>query len=536
MSLRAHSGLRALLLVAGLSAPVAASAQATAPTDPAVQAAGRAALESSAGRTARVDSRLEPLPGPVDPMTYRLGPGDGLSLELAGRAERQTPLSVDAEGRLRVPEIGVIAVGGRTLAEVREQIVSRLARVYSGVRIDLRLVSVRSFKVYVAGLVKTPGVAEATAATRASEILEGPLELLPEASRRNIDLRRRDGQRLRVDVDAFAYLGDTAGNPYLEDGDVIVVPARDEVVHALGAFARPGAYELASGDRIADLVEIAGGLVSGADSTSGRLVRFAADGSLDSMRVSLHGGDDTANPVLAHQDRLFARTYPEYRQARNVTVTGEVRYPGPYPVNEGQDRLSGVIARAGGLTASAASERVLVFRPITANPQRDIEFERLSRLSRSEMTDAEYQLFKTKLAAQQAAYIVSMADLAAGRGDFDVLLEDGDIIVVDRTMQAVRVAGEVQRPSLLEYRPGRDGRDYIGLAGGFTRRADRDKTRLTRAGSNQTILLSEANQIQPGDFIWVPEEKDVNFWGVFKDVLLVAGSVATIIILLRDNN
>jgi hypothetical protein len=47
--------------------------------------------------------------------------------------------------------------------------------------------------------------------------------------------------------------------------------------------------------------------------------------------------------------------------------------------------------------------------------------------------------------------------------------------------------------------------------------------------------LKDARGIQPGDFIWVPEQRDINFWGVFKDVILVAGSVATVIILLRDH-
>ena len=177
----------------------------------------------------------------------------------------------------------------------------------------------------------------------------------------------------------------------------------------------------------------------------------------------------------------------------------------------------------------------MIFRPTAVVGQRDIEFERLSRLSRSEMTDAEYQTFKTKLASQQAAYIVDEAELARGRGDFDVLLKDGDLVVVDRALPVVRVAGEVQRPSLLEFQAGRAGRDYINLAGGYTQRADGGKVRLTRAGSNQTIYLREAKVIQAGDFIWVPEKKDINFWGVLKDVLLVSGSVATIVILLRGN-
>jgi protein involved in polysaccharide export with SLBB domain len=475
------------------------------------------------------------LAGPIDPATYRLGPGDVLALELSGRTDRQSSIVVDAEGRIRVPEMGVVAVGGRTLEEVRHQVVSRLRGVYTGVRVELRLIAVRAFKVYVAGQVQAPGVTEATASTRASEVLRGALALLPEASRRNLELRRRDGSHLRVDLDAFSFLGRTEGNPYLEDGDVLVVPTRRERVYAFGAFARPGEYELAPGDRASDLLELAGGLVPGADGSSGRLVRFVSATALDSIPLALPPAGEAGNPELLHQDRLYVRELPEYRRVRNVTVSGEVRYPGVYPVREGDDRLMGLLGRAGGLSEWAAGDRILIFRPTVVAGQRDIEFERLSRLSRSEMTDAEYQTFKTKLAAQQAAYIVDIAQLERGRGEFDVLLKDGDLVVVDRALPVVRVAGEVQRPSLLEFQAGRSGRDYIQLAGGYTQRADGGKVRLTRAGSNQTIYLREAKVIQPGDFIWVPEKKDVNFWGVFKDVLLVSGSVATIVILLRGN-
>jgi len=106
--------------------------------------------------------------------------------------------------------------------------------------------------------------------------------------------------------------------------------------------------------------------------------------------------------------------------------------------------------------------------------------------------------------------------------------------VVDRETQSVRVAGEVQRPALLEFDGKRTGEEYIRLAGGFTSRASKGHVRVTRAGSNQSISLGEAKRILPGDFIWVPEKKDVHFWGVLKDVLVVAGSVATVVILIQN--
>jgi protein involved in polysaccharide export with SLBB domain len=532
--MRRHAAAAAFALLALLGAGFVARPASAAPADEGTAASG-AAKDAATTAGERAIAAAGPLAGAVDASRYPLGPGDILSLELSGRASRQTTLVVDAEGRLNLPEMGVVDVSGVTLEAARNRILARLRGVYPGARVDLRLIALRQFKVYVAGQVKTPGVTGATAATRASELFRGPLELREDASRRNIELRRRDGRTVRVDLDAFAYLGSAADDPYVEDGDVLLVPPRRERIYALGAFARPGEYEYAPGDSLSDLIALAGGLQPGAEFHPGMLVRFQGDRLLDSTAIDLPaviaGRGDRA---LAPRDRIFARTAPDFRTVRNVTVAGEVRLPGPYALGNEEDRLADVLAHAGGPTAEAARTRIQVFRRGSGVAPRDIEFERLSRLNRAEMTDAEYTVFKTKLASQQAAFVVSYEELLADSSAFDVRLEDGDYVYLERETQSIRVSGEVLRPALVEFVPGRTGKEYIALAGGFTQRARRGDVRVTRAGSSQILLLDDVREIQAGDFIWVPEKKDVSFWGVFKDVILVAGSVATVIILVRD--
>jgi protein involved in polysaccharide export with SLBB domain len=413
------------------------------------------------------------------------------------------------------------------------QVLPRMRGVYPGVRVDLRLARLRAFKVYVSGQVLRPGVALANGATRASEILSGNFALAENASRRNIELRHPDGRTERVDLDAFAYLGRTEGNPELLDGDVVYVPPRKERVFAFGAFGRPGDYELAPNDDVADLVALAGGLLPGTEPT-GMLYHFVTSTEIDSAVVSLAAGRD-GERRLENGDRLFARENSDFRRPRNITLVGEVTYPGVYAIREGKDRVSDVLARAGGLTPASARERLQVFRPLVTNgTRRDIEFERLSRLSRSEMTDGEYNTFRTKLAAQEAAYVLSAEDVAAPDNPHNVLLRDGDILLIDRESHAVRVDGQVLRPSLIEYQPGRSIEQYIRLAGGFGQRAWRGKIRVTRAGSNQTLFVRDVREVQPGDFIWVPEKNDVSFWSVFKDVITVAGAAATVILVVRN--
>ncbi|MEP7027106.1 MAG: SLBB domain-containing protein [Candidatus Eisenbacteria bacterium] len=530
--------VRVLVALGLLAFPGAIRAQASQTSEAgSISATGEGVARSDA---ARKDDFPETgsasvLAGPVDPTRYRLGPGDVLSLEMTGRVDRHVLLPVDAEGRMNVPEIGVVDAGGRTLDAVRSQLLGRIRPLYSGARVDLRLVRLRVFKVYVAGQGKGPGVVRATGATRASEILAGADALGPEASRRNIELRHRNGKSDRVDLDAFAYLAREDANPYLDDGDVLVVPPRKERVFAYGAFGRPGEYELAPGDQVVDLVALAGGLLPGTDKASGLLVRFVTPTTLDSIPCNLGAGAAEPNRLpLQNQDRLYAREFTNFERAANVSLLGEVLRPGPYAIREGRDRVSTLLERAGGPTTLAARGRIQIFRNSEPSGQRDIEFERLSRLSRSEMTDAEYETFKTKLAAQQASFVLDYDRLLSTSGDYDVLLRDRDLIMVDRETQAVRVSGEVQRPALLEYQARRAGEEYIQLAGGFTGRASKGKVRVTRAGSNHSISLNEAGMIQPGDFIWVPEKKEAHFWATLKDVLVVAGSVATIVILIQN--
>jgi len=504
-----------------------AGADATAP-------GGTSAAEDPLRREMGAQDAEPELAGSVDPVRYRLGPGDVLSLEFSGRLYRQMSIVVDAEGRINVPEIGVLDAGGLTLAEMRDRVLSRLRKTYTGVRVDLRLVHVRAFKVYVSGQVAAPGPGLANGATRVSELFHGEFALTDAASHRNIELRHRDGRVDRVDLDAFSALGMEASNPMLEDGDVIFVPVRKEHVFALGAFGRPGEFELVPGDSVHLLVRLAQGTLPRTEPGPGLLYRFVSPTEIDSIPVDLVPGLGGADPALKDGDRLFAREVPDYQRVRNVTLNGEFVHPGPYAIREGHDRVADVVARAGGLTAVAASHRILVVRPTTTVAgRRDTEFERLLRLSRSEMTEAEYQTFKTKLASQEAVYVLTIEDLEHPGNAKNVLLRDGDVLAVDRDTPAVRVDGQVREPSLIEYAPGRDVDDYIRLAGGLGARAWTSKIRITRAGLNQTLYVRDAGPLQPGDFIWVPEKNEVSFWSVFKDVLTVAGAAATVVILVR---
>src|SRR5262249_26313618 len=349
------------------------------------------------------------LQGAVDPRTYLLGPGDVLSLDYGGRALRSGTLVVDAQGRLRVTNLGAVSVGGKSLEDARDEILHRLARFFPGATLQLRLVQPRTFKVYVLGEVDHPGLVEVVGSTRVMEAIEASGGLTDKASTRNIQVIRRDGTSEMADVERFRRTGDWQGNPFLRAGDRSVVPTVIDRIGVFGAVPRPGWLEYHSGDSLLTILHIAGGPLPEARLDSVRVIRYRGATGLDTLVINLsHGMDYGLDIVIEPDDRIFIPSQFPWRPSRQVTISGEVVRPGVYAITEGRDRVSDLVGWGGGFTGYAARRNVhLERRPET--DEKDIEFERLNRLSRSEMTDAEYQTFRSKLALRQASYLIDFS-------------------------------------------------------------------------------------------------------------------------------
>jgi protein involved in polysaccharide export with SLBB domain len=471
--------------------------------------------------------------GPVDPSTYRIGPGDVFSVEMWGRVTHAVPLEVGPEGTLSLPTGGVVSVAGLTLNDARAQLLERLRREVRDVHIEVHLARARTFRLVLAGEVLKPGPVDASGSTRVGDVLT--LERLTgTASHRNIQLLHRDGSRERADLDRLLRAGDNSRNPELRDGDVVLVPAATEWVQVAGAVSAPGRYEHAPDDSVGTLFRMAGGALPSAAPEAALWLHWTGDSRPDSIRLSLADlRDGAGDRTLADGDKLYVYFVPNYRLQHQVAILGEVARPGVYPIREGNTRISEVVGAAGGLLATANRSAIRVH---SVRPQADVkdpELDRLLRLSRGELTATEYEVLRTKLAASRDEYRVDW-DQVGTLPQLDVLLRDDDVITVDRLVSTIRVDGEVLRPAILSYRSGLSVRDYVRQAGGYTNRAWRGKVRVTRAVSGQTLLARDVRVLDPGDFVWVPEKPDLTIWQQAKDVLSALGIVATIVIAIRS--
>ncbi|MFO7686416.1 MAG: SLBB domain-containing protein, partial [Desulfobacterales bacterium] len=311
------------------------------------------------------------------------------------------------------------------------------------------------------------------------------------------------------------------------------------IVRIDGRVRAPGLYPLEPQMRVSDLLRAGGSLAESAYIIEAEVTRYeVVNGEYreaDLVAIDLaavRAGDPAADLLLRPYDFLNIKEVTHWSEQESVTLKGEVRFPGTYPIRKGETLLS-VLGRAGGLT-----DRAFVHGAVFTRVElREREAQQLRELSRRLEADLAALALE---GAQAGGNAQSAQALATGQGllgqlgtatpvgrlamDFgrvvaqkpgspeDILLEDGDVLMVPGPMQTVTVLGEVQSATslLFDASLGRD--DYINLSGGTTRRADESRIYIVRAngqitaGGSRSWFRSSDAQVRPGDTIVVPTD------------------------------
>lgn len=529
------------------------------------------------GAIATVTNPLERL---VDADQYILGPGDVLRIAFGDQPNMIYHSTVSPQGYLLIPSLEPVKVANLSLTQAEKTIVDKFSNKFLSRNISVHLVQLRSFRVSVNGAVVKPGMYEVTAMNRVSEAIQlagglrQSIQLQSEtqqvrldsparqetsyhstqiknqalvdftpASHRNITIYRADGRVLPVDLQKYSLTGDLACNPYLLDGDVIFVPTEEKKVGRIkisGAVKSPDEFEYVKGDCIKDILKMAHGFTTDADSSFIELVRFIDNSSrTEIMRLSLDPADPqtrekTLSMPLMPDDRLFVRYQAKFHVASNVEVFGEVLYPGEYDIVEGKTTLSEIINRAGGFTANASLKNARVIRKRQEDVQ-DPEFERLKKMAVGEMTESEREYFKIKSRELVGGMGVDFRALFE-KNDLskDVLLMDRDQIIVPAQEQTVKITGQVVFPGLYTYVPGKTLKYYLREAGGYNWNARRSKVRIIRSNTGEWVKPNDNTIVEVGDTIFVPEKPERNWWTTTKEVITAFAQLATIYIVVNQ--
>src|SRR5690606_12635418 len=200
------------------------------------------------------------------PESYIIGSGDQLLVDVYGASQQSYDLEVNPEGRVFIPNVGPVEVGGASVAAARSRLRTALGQIYSGLQgnnpntfIQVRLGNIRTINVTMAGELRKPGTYNLPSFASVFNALYaagGPNE---NGSFRHIQVYRDNQLVGETDVYNFLMNGSDAGNIRLQDNDVVIVQPLRTRVEIEGPVRRPGLFEIKAGENIDDLLAFAGG-------------------------------------------------------------------------------------------------------------------------------------------------------------------------------------------------------------------------------------------------------------------------------------
>lgn len=439
---------------------------------------------------------------------YVLGPGDVVNLSIFGFQNQSYTLTISPEGTLVIPTVGVVRVAGKNLHTAERDLARRVRSFYHDVQVELTLAAVRSFKVFLLGDVPNPGVREANAAMRVSEIL--PAVSADGIARRNVVLKRSNGRTLTVDLARFLYLGELDQNPVLLEGDIVQVPVIDEVVTIQGRVARPGQYELRSGETLSDLIQLAnaGGEFRADAADTLRLLRFSDDGRGEVLPISREDAlsDRGRQLMLEPFDALFVPALSHYRETRAATILGEVVRPGIYPIEHEVTTVRDLIRMAGGFTPNASLIHATLRRK--RNESMIDADARLQSIPPEFMSEDERRILQVMNRADDRNVVIDFREMFASEDSaLDVALQDGDRLLIPEFRNEITVLGAVVQPGIVSFEAGRGVDYFVNLAGGYSNRADKNDVMVLKAKLQNRLHRDDVVYLEPGDQIVVPFEE-----------------------------
>jgi protein involved in polysaccharide export with SLBB domain len=299
-----------------------------------------------------------------------------------------------------------------------------------------------------------------------------------------------------------------------------------------GAIRHPGVFAYADSMQVEDLIIKSGGFAEGASTIRIEVARRINNANPDSVNSKVANVfstyvDNQLNPgkinfLLQPYDIVTLYSQPGYEKQRTVKVEGEVLYPGSYTIRTKNEKISDLLKRAGGATASADIEGASLKRDNisilgidrnktdTAAITRERK-EQLSRLSKNYMKKDSSEYNESSQPRNNYVGIDLPAILKSPNSKIDLLIEDGDVLRIPKQQQIVRVNGEVLYPSAVIYSSGKSLNDYVLNAGGYSPNALKKGAYVvysngTVKGTRKFLFFNNHPDVRPGSEIYVPQK------------------------------
>lgn len=398
-------------------------------------------------------------------------------------------------------------------------------------------------RVELKGSVFRPGVyALATDLRTVSDLIKKADGLLEDAYTGRVMLYR-EGADLSLElipIDLEGIMNGKRPDVTLKRNDVIVVPSAREMeelgeISIYGQVMNPGQYPFASNTTIEDLIVQAGGLRTGASTARVDISRRKIDPTslvptneiAEVFTFSVKDGllmDGMPGFVLKPYDIVEVRRSPGYQTQRRVNIDGEVAFDGGYTLANKNERISELIRRAGGLTQSAYTRGAHILRQMTPE---EIEVRNQSlHLVGGIISDGDSIDMRKLNLSNEYTVAIDLEKAIAMPGSYaDLVLREGDRIIIPELTNTVKISGDVLFPNTVIYQPGKKLKYYINQAGGYGEMAKKNKAFVVYMNGN--VAQAKGNTvIEPGCQIIVPSKQKsegINWAGIMSITGVVTG-------------
>ena len=353
--------------------------------------------------------------------------------------------------------------------------------------------------------------------TTVRQLIEAAGGLCEDAMKTRAVLHRiTDERRLQVvQVDLQGILAHTAPDIALRNEDVLFIPSRsyligEQKLSIHGEVVYPGEYDFAENTTLEDFILQAGGLTDAASLVKvdvsrrirNQLATESSDKIAESYTFKLKDGfvvDGTPGFVLQPYDEVYVRRSPGYVEQQNVEVKGEVAFEGRYALVTKGMRLSDLVKQCGGLTPQSYAPGAHLERKLS--PEEQLKQQSMIKLATLGDTADVRRLELSDV--RVVAINLEKAIANPGSNHWDLVLQEGDVLVVPQYSNTVTINGEVLYPNTVGYDKNKTLKDYINSAGGFTQKARTGKVFAVGMNGSVTKVRSKKD-ITPGCNIVVP--------------------------------
>jgi protein involved in polysaccharide export with SLBB domain len=418
--------------------------------------------------TGNLDELPMDLPAGPD---YVIGPGDGLTINLSGGISQRLQRVVDREGRVALPEVGAVEVAGRNLGDVQHLVRGILRSQFRDAEADVSLSRIRTVRVYVVGDVERPGaydVSSLSTPLNALYVAGGPTS---GGSLRLLEHYR--GKQLLEKVDVYDLLlhGISSSVQRLEAGDTIQIPPLNGLVTVEGMVRRPAMYELNGENSLAEVLQLAGGVLPTGTLRHVDVERVESHESRTMLRLDIPETNNQAQVTEALEnfkvqdgDKIKITPILPYA-GKTVYLDGYVSRPGKFAYSDGMK-----------VTDLIKSYKDLLPEPSTTHAE-------IIRLAEPDYTPV--------------VLAFNLGDALAGK-DQDLVLKPFDTIRVFSKYDfedppIITISGEVRDPGDHVTNGTPHLRDAIYLAGGTTRDASLDDAQIYRKTNDGKLQVLSVN-------------------------------------------